>query len=235
MSTTPVEHDHPDWARTVSAATIKVFQLTQSQGAASIVHGRFFVGNLPQLWVSLSAVNDGARLQLDWYDAISGGSRITQNTVDVLNQGFAHGPIPTLGPYVEVTTLVNSTPTIVGFAVWQGLVSGQSEIDAIANTLLSVDGQNVNALTTVTHTAQVVRWGWGHWHSIFDNGTDTLSRLYAVDYTGTATLLDTMGAGISNDSRLVLLPRMPVRIVSLNADAVARALYLAVLFHPGPV
>lgn len=233
--TTPVQHGHPDWARTVSAADILAFNFDDTQTDVIETRETVFVGNLPYLFLALDAAANGVRVQLNWRDAQSGGNLIGLDTVDTFAPLEAYGPIANQGPYVQIVTTVSATPTAFRLNIWQTLVPAYFPAGGSTLELITVDGQNVLAGVTRTDTAGAVRWGWGHWTSIFDNGVDSLSRLYAVDFSGFARLLDVMGAGISNDSRLIMMPKQPVRISSFNADAAARLLYATALIHPGPV
>lgn len=196
---------------------------------------RWYVGTNPYVALRYNCdPGGGVRLAFQWYPAETGGTLMGSNTFDTRAGIEGQGSIAALGPYVEIIVTVDAIPRDVSLGLWSARAPhvGNS-FNGPRNALISVNGVNV-APGTRTDNAFAVRWGWGHWTSVFDNGVDTRSTLEALDYQNNAHLLDVMGAGISNDSRLVLLPAMPVRLVQLNADAGALNLYASVLMHPGP-
>ena len=234
--TTPVQHGHPDWSRTVSASDILVLDTgTVAQAAATVVHGRFFVGNLPYLWVRLFVGGGGARMRLHWYEDLAGGVAIAENLVDVLFPGVAEGPFAVLAPFVEVATLVDAAPRDVNARVWQGLQPSQTDTQLGGCALLSAFQSPVPGFTANTYNAVLVRWGWGHWTALFDLPASYYIRLNAVDYLGVQTLIGFIHSSNPHNGGVIVLPPQPIQIVALNNVAAGHVLTYAVLVHPGPV
>ena len=231
--TTPLAHDHPDYQRTVSATDIQVATASGAQGGGTVDHGTFFVGNLPYVYVFLSAGGGGARLRLIWRDAI-GGNVLGDNMVDVLDGMEASGGFAVLGPFVQVTTLVSPVNTVVGLRVWQNLTAGQEAAEVSHTELIHHNFTAVAAGVTQTTTATRVRWGWGFWNSDFEAATAFSSQLRTVDYQGNIRVLDFIPFATRGPSHLITLPPLPLRLTAFNGDAVARNLFAVVHFHPGP-
>jgi hypothetical protein len=234
--TSPVPHDHPDWARTVSAATIEVIDVSVAQNAASEDRGRFFVGNTPYLWVWLAVNGGGARLNLQWYTQETGGIFMGVNTVDTRVGIPAQGPLRVLGPWVQIVTLVDATPRTVTLKVVQAFSDGVTEGSGNHNQLISIEALNVGAGATQVANPTRVRWGWGWWQGVFDTGTAIRVTLYAVDYLGNRSMLAvSSGDVVEFYGTVIQLPRAPIQIEYINADAGAHFVWVAVLYHPGPM
>lgn len=234
--TTPVQHGHPDWSRTVSASDILVVDTgTIAQAAATVVHGRFFVGNLPFLWVRLFVDGGGARLRLHWYEDLTGGVAIAENLADTRFPAVAEGPFAVLAPFVEVATLVDATPRDVNCRVWQGLQPSQTDTQLGGSGLLSAYQSPVPGFTTNTYDANLIRWGWGYWTSLFDLPASYSVRLNAVDYLGAATLLAYNHFTNPHPGGLIVIPAQQMQIQALNNVAAGHVVTFSVFVHPGPV
>src|SRR5688572_28811124 len=106
--TTPTQHDHPDWQRTVSAADIQVMAFSDPQVVGTLSYGTFLVGNLPYLWLNLLVAAGGARMTFRWLETETAVSAIAENTVDVLSAAPARGPLAVIAPWVEVSVTVDA-------------------------------------------------------------------------------------------------------------------------------
>jgi hypothetical protein len=234
--TTPVQHGHPDWARTISAADILVIDTgTVQQNNVTEVRGRFFVGNLPHIWVRIFCDAGGVRLRLHWYQAATGGSAIAENLVDARFISIAEGPFAVLAPFVEVTTIVDAVGRNVNCRVWQGLQASQTDTQNAGSGLLSQFQSNVNAGVINTYDAVLIRWGWGYWTSTFDNPASYGIRLNAVDYLGNVTLLGYHHSANKNPGGPIILPPQRMQITAHNNTAAAHVVTFTVFAHPGPL
>lgn len=233
--TTPVQHGHPDWGRTISAADIQVIRTTHVQVAAQDDLGTFFVGNLPYLWVRMSVNAGGAKLTLNWMDAPTGGNILTTNEVHTRVTITATGPFVILGPWVQLVTETDAIPRTITMTVWQSLDGGQDVTPGQGNILITQNLTNVVAGTTVNFNPVRARWGWGYWHAHLEVAVSFRILLLAVDYLNATTLLDFVPASVQQPGQLILLPPMPVRLNVFNNDGVDRGLLAIVAAHPGPL
>jgi hypothetical protein len=234
--TTPVQHGHPDWARTVSASDILVLATqTIAQAANPLLHGRFFVGNLPYLWCRVFSTAGGVRLRLVWYTAETGGFAIAENLVDALSIGVAEGSFAVLGPFVEVTTIVDATPRDINVLMWQSLSPSQTDTQTAGTALITQFQFPVPGFTAVVFDAVLIRWGWGYWNVVFDNPASFGVELRALDYTGAANNLSYIHSTMKYPGGLIVLPPQRLQVFALNNAAPAAVITVSLYVHPGPV
>lgn len=219
-----------------------VTQILNAQGVVQntvqLLQGgkRLFVGTNPYVWIRMSVNAGGVRLTLQWFPSETATTAVASNFVDTRVTITAQGPITTMAPWVELVTECDANPRTINLAVWSAQSAAQESTPDAHIALITVDGTNVpgGGATTLFNPIRV-RWGWGFWGCFVNAGTADLCRLYAVDYLGNTFLLDIVGSGISRVAKQILLPPMPIRVSVLNADAAAKAVYISVLMHPGPL
>lgn len=230
--TTPVAHDNPDWGRGVAASDIVVTTLETVQINASTDTARVFVGNTPYISVFFVSGAVRGRVSLVWYTAATGGLAIGSDDVTAFNAAPALGAFAVRAPYVAFTIEQSAYPDFITLRVMNtyapvGLASGLASIELIA-----VDGTVIGAGATTTLNATAVRWGWGFWHALFEEGLANRFRLYQVDFFGNTHLLDTVTDDEFGRGKVIPLPPAPVRVFAENFDAVGRELYVSVIHHP---
>ena len=232
--TTPTVHDQPDFQRTVSAADIKVFSFNGAQNLASVVYGRFFVGNLPHLFVKFFSSGFNATINLAFYSAASGGTFFHSRGITVTPTQGGVGTFTCLGPYVEIQVDLQGTPSNVLVEIWQELAPTPVSTSNGGNNILVRDTVVIGAGATVVYDAVEVRWGWGQWFAHMEAATTYFIKLMSVDVLGVNTLVDAVGLGIAPGSRFCILPARPMRIVATNFDGVAHNINLSINTHTGP-
>lgn len=232
--TTPVQYGHPDFQRTTANADIRVLNNQFVVGAVTVIHGRFFVGTTPSIHVLYSVNAGGARLTASWFGSETGADLIGTQTVDVLLGQFADGTLPALGPYVELSSICDAAGRTVNIQVWQTTTPATAPPFAVSGQLINVNGTAVGAGVTRTDDATQVCWGWGHWNARLEGAASTRILLLAVDYLGNVTFLDYTSQVDTAPGRMVMLPRMPVRVTSFNNTAAPAGLYLNVSVNVGP-
>lgn len=230
--TTPVTHDNPDWGRGLAGADILVTTMETVQITGPTDTARFFVGNTPYISVFFVSGAARGRVSLVWYTAQTGGTVVGADDVTAYNTATALGAFAVKGPYVAFTIEQSAYPDFITLRVVSthapiGLASGLAPIE-----LISVDGTVIGAGANTTLNATAVRWGWGFWHGLFDDGAANRFRLYSLDFVGGQHLLDTMTDGGSRGGKVIPLPPAPVRIYVENFDGVARELFASVIHHP---
>lgn len=232
--TTPSAHDHPDWARTISGTDVKVWSATTAVGVGTVVLGRFLVGNLTHIQLSMSVDVGGARMFALWYDQETGGTTIATDRVDCRAGIPARGALEVLGPWVQLSLVADAAGRNVSLQVWQSLTAGQGASELIPGNMIAVDTAVLGAGATRTDDALVTRWGHGHWFGHMEAATTFFIKLLGVDYQGNTYMWDAVGLGIPMGSRRIVLPRGPMRIVTTNFDAAPHNISLSLNYHVGP-
>lgn len=231
--TSPVQHGHPDWSRTVSASDILALDTgTVQQNNLTEVRGRVFVGNLPYIWVRAFADAGGVRLRLHWYAAASGGSAIAENLVDARSPAVAEGPFAVVAPFVEIATLVDAVGRNVNCRVWQGLQPSQTDTQLAGFGLLSQFQSAVPAATINLYTSSLIRWGPGYWTSTFDAPASYGIRLDAIDYLGNVTLLAYNHSANPHAGGPLYIPPQQMRISAHNNTAAGHVVSFTVFVNP---
>jgi hypothetical protein len=233
--TTPTLHGYPDWGRQSASADISIFEINVTvQNALTVGRGTFFVGNMPYVWMRQVVVAGGMRTTLVFVDAETGGDRLSTHDIDTLAGMACSGPIAVTAPFMQVFTTVDVVGQTITLRLWQNASWGADYPATIHNGMIAIDGLNVNPAENEVVEAPAVHWGWGYFNAHLEGATAGRIRLLAIDYLGNTQLLAYWPNGIAPIATMLLLPPRPVRIEALNSDAVARVLYAALYFHPGP-
>lgn len=190
----------------------------------------------------------GISIDFDWYDVATGGDRIDNNTATIrstLGGEIARGSFPVISPWVVIT--VRSTGVIpsgnFNLDLWLSAVPTQGDgvTSAASNLLLAEDGATLVTGVAQQFVAEQVRWGWGFWTAqVINPATGTaaanwIARMYSLNRTGTALLLDAVGSGAMWVPRMIFFPSNTIMVEVEQNDGANRDLYLSARFHPGPL
>ncbi|HVI71715.1 MAG TPA: hypothetical protein VM656_09550 [Pyrinomonadaceae bacterium] len=190
----------------------------------------------------------GVTVDFDWYEGAEGGDRIDNNSVTMASGSggnIARGSFPVISSWVEITVRLTAAVPVNNFLadIWLSAVPTQGDgvSSSASNILLSEEDFTLTTGVMETFEPGQVRWGWGYWSAHVVNpatmaaATNWIARLYSLSRTGSAILLDAVGAGALWSPRLILLPSNMIRVEVEQNDGADRSLYLVTRFHPGPL
>lgn len=235
--TTPVSHGYPDWRQYVGQTDIEVYTDAVVVGAATVIHGRFFVGTSQYLQILYQNASGagGARLTLSWYKAATGAALIGTQTIDVRLGLFATGTMACLGPYVELSSIADAAGRNIIIRVWQANNPGQENFTLINGSMIAQDFTLIPNGVTQNYLANCVKWGWGYWNAQVHGAAAWDAKLRAIDYLGVATLMDFIPANTAQPVHTIHLPARPLQIDITNSDAVNRNVFCVLSAHVGNI
>lgn len=238
---------NPTTSTVVKIAHVTTDDLT---GTTTELPARFSTDSMPYFinifmeTISLISVS----VDFDWFDVASGGERIDNNTVTInsaVGGEIARGSFPVISPWVEITIRTTGVIPDENFTLdlWLSAVPTQGDgvVSAASNLIMAEDGVTLTSGTPYQVQAEQVRWGWGFWTAmVIDEATgltatNWLARLYSMNRTGTALLLDSVGSGALWVPRMIFFPSNTLLLDVQQNDGADRLLYATARFHPGPL
>lgn len=230
--TTPTPHGFPDWGHQLAQSDLQILNVAAVNIAVQRVDGPFFVGNMPYMYCHALCANQ-AEVVLDWFADAAATIPLERDQLVTGIGGDVTQCVPVAGPYVRITTNVSVNPsqTTLRFYMTSSPFAHFATTGGL-NTLISVDNALLGGGATVVLNATAARGGWITWRVTAFNAAIFLARLYAVDFAGGATLIDSINIPGFAGGGSMLAPAMPLRLSITNGDAGAHNYFASVVHHP---
>lgn len=230
--TTPTPHGFPDWGRQLAASDISLLNVNNVAIPGSRVDGPIFVGNMPYMYVHALCANQ-AEIVLDWFSDAAGTVPLERDQLVTGIGGDVTQCVPVAGPYVRITTNVSVNPSLTTLRMYMTSTPfAHFATTGGLNTLISIDNALLGGGATVVLNATAARGGWITWRVTAFNAATFLARLYAVNFAGAATLIDSINIPGFAGGGMMLAPAMPLRLSITNGDAGAHTYFATVVHHP---
>lgn len=221
MTTTPVSHDYPDYARQLSSSDLIINSLGGVALAAERTEPIKLAGNYPYLHVAGFCATAGMRIRFAWFPDNTASFQIGTDEIHALAGVPIETTIPVRGPWVIITHTLSAYPNNVTTIITNNAANAtqHNAVDG-SNLLWSVgNGGPLGGGANVTITAPCVRPGMAYWESDVLGAVAYTIYLFAVDYLGAELLLASLYAASGRAPRSVHLPAMTMRTRIFNQDA----------------
>lgn len=230
--TTPLQHGYPDWGRQRAASDILVLNVNNVAIPGNRVDGPLFVGTQPYLYAHALCANQ-AEITLDWFADAAATIALERDQLVTGIGGDVTQCVPVAGPYLRITTntSVNPSTTTLRFYMTSSPFAHFATTGGL-NTLISVDNAVIGGFGVATTNATAARGGWVYWNASIYDRTPIFARLFAVQFSGVATLLDFNYHPVNATGKMVLAPALPLRITVQEQTGVGSTYSAVAIHHP---
>lgn len=221
--TAPVPHGYPDWGRYAAQADVELIGTSALNQAVAVTFGRFFVGGVRHCAYIFTVATNHATVTLETYTAETGGTLLSQQTIECRAGGGFDVSIPVQGPWLAITV------TPVG-----GAIDFDLNVWTTAGNLASVTGPMapryalsqiniaVAAGATVTTNIPYTYPGLGHW-VVFHTAATFNHTLRTIDSAGAVKIIDQITQTTPPGARLIHIPPIPMQLAIQNTSGAAAA------------